>query len=148
MDCPHPKSKGAKRCKSCSAKFMATDPEIQRKRREGIQRYNAQPGALLAKRETLRKTMARVRATPEHQEMLREHGNWLAREVLSRPDVVAKTNSPETNAKRSASISSRRLRDIPAAYRDEYRLLTGAKRLSAAEAKAIILEQFQRDCAA
>ncbi|APL94118.1 hypothetical protein [Sphingobium indicum] len=147
-DCTHPRSRGAKRCKSCSAKHMATDPEIQRRRREGIRRHCAKPGTILAKRETLRRTMEKVRATPEHQEMLREHGKRLARDVLTRPDVVAKTLSPETNAKRAASLSATRLRDIPHAMRDEYRVLTESKRIPAAEAKQIILDQFKRQIGA
>ena len=127
---------------------MATDPEIQRKRLEGIRRHNAQPGVRLQKRETLRRTMEEVRARPEHQEMLREHGKRLARDVLTRPDVVAKTLSPETSAKRAASLSTTRMRDIPAALRDEYRHLTESKRIPAAEAKQIILDQFKRQMGA
>ncbi|WP_313230202.1 hypothetical protein [Sphingobium yanoikuyae] len=147
-ECTHPRSKGAKRCKPCSAKHMATDPEIQRRRREGIRRHNAKPGVLLAQREMLRKTMERVRATPEHQAMLRAHGERLYREVLTRPDVVAKIKAPETKAKRNATLSSTRLRDIPASMRAEYRLLRRGKNLTAAEAKAIILDQWKKQIAA
>jgi hypothetical protein len=145
MDCPHPKSKGAKRCKSCSAKFMATDPKIQRKRREGIQRYHQQPGVKLEYRERMRKALAASMADPAQLERRREHGRWLRANVLTRPDVVEKTLAPETRAKRAKSLSSTRMRDIPAAYRDEYRRLVDGKKASAAEAKAMILEQFKRD---
>lgn len=144
-DCPHPKSKGAKRCKSCSAKFMATDPEVQRKRREGIARYHARPGVKLEYRERMRKAMEKVKADPVLMEKRREHGRWLRANVLTRPDVVEKTLAPETRAKRAKSLSSTRLRDIPAAYRDEYRRLVNSKKASASEAKAMIIEQFKRD---
>lgn len=136
------------RCRSCAAKHMATDPEIKQRRREGLRRYLAQPGTLLAKRETLRRTMEKVRATPEHQDWLREHGKRLYRDVLTRPDVVEKTLSPETNAKRSESIRSFRLRDIPHGLRTEYRHLVKVKRIPAAEAKQIILDQFKRQMGA
>lgn len=147
-ECTHPRSKGAKRCKPCSAKHMATDPEIQRRRREGIQRYHQKPGVKLEYRERMRKALAASMADPEQLERRREHGRWLRANVLTRPDVVAKTVSPEVNAKRAASLSATRMRDIPAAMRDEYRRLVVTKKVPAAEVKAIILDQWKKQIAA
>lgn len=147
-ECTHPRSRGAARCRSCSAKHMANDPEIQRRRREGIQRYHAQPGVKIEYRERQRRMMEKVKADPEQMEKRREHGHWLRANVLTRPDVVAKTLSAETRKKRGASISALRMRDIPAAYRDEYQRLIRSKRIPAAEAKQIILDQFKRQMGA
>lgn len=147
-DCTHPRSKGAKRCKSCSAKHMAADPEIRRKRLEGIRRHNAQPGVRLQKRETLRRTMEEVRARPEHQQWLKDHGHRIGVAAQQSPEALAKIRSPEARAKRAASVSAHRMRDIPVALRDEYRVLTETKRIPAAEAKQIILDQFKRQIGA
>ncbi|WP_066703908.1 hypothetical protein [Sphingobium amiense] len=127
---------------------MATDPEIQRRRREGIARHHAKPGVKLEYRERMRKVMEKVKADPALMEKRREHGRWLHANVLTRPDVVEKTLAPETREKRAATLSATRMRDIPGAYRDEYRRLVASKKATAAEAKAIILEQFKRDIAA
>lgn len=143
MECIHPKSKGAQRCRSCAVKFMATDPDIQRRRREGIARYHAQPGVKLEYRERLRKTMERVRSDPIHQEKLRAHGHWLAENVLRRPDVQAACQTPEARAKRAARLSATRMRDIPQSMRAEYRRLVHSKRIPAAEAKEMVLEEYR-----
>jgi len=96
----------------------------------------------------MRKALAASMADPEQLERRREHGRWLRANVLTRPDVVAKTVSPEVNAKRAASLSATRMRDIPAAMRDEYRRLVVTKKVPAAEAKAIILDQWKKQIAA
>jgi len=127
---------------------MATDPEIQRRRREGIRRYHAQPGVKIEYRERQRRMMEKVKADPEQMEKRRQQGHWLRENVLTRPDVVEKTLSAETRQKRGASISALRMRDIPAAFRDEYQRLVRSKRIPAAEAKQIILDQFKRQMGA
>ncbi|MFK4794914.1 hypothetical protein [Sphingobium sp. ZW T5_29] len=147
-ECTHPKSRGALRCRSCAAKHMATDPDIQRRRREGIQRYHAQPGVKIEYRERQRRMMEKVQADPVEMEKRRERGHWLRANVLTRADVVEKTLSEETRRKRGATISALRMRDIPAALREEYRRLVHSKRIPAAEAKQIILDQFKRQMGA
>ena len=144
MECTHTRSKGAQRCRECAAKFLATDPDIQRRRREGLARYHAQPGVKLENRERQRRMMEKVKADPAQMEKRRERGRWLRANVLTRPDVVEKTLSAETRQKRCATLSSVLMRDIPMSMRAEYRTLVHSKRMPAAEAKAIVLNEYQR----
>jgi hypothetical protein len=114
---------------------MHTDPAFNAKRLAGLRAYHDTPEA----KRTLAASLARFRAnmTEEQRERLREHGRWLAREVLT-PEVLARSRSPEARAKGGAKYTENRLGWCPPEMRDEYRHLMRSKRYSAAEARAII----------
>lgn len=123
MICPHPKSKGALRCRSCNCKAQWADPEFRA-------RKNAISGAVLR----------RLKQDPE----------FLAKEDAGRRRSVVvmnatrRTLTAEQRAIAGRKQSARKLSWCPPALRDEYRRLVRRKRIPAAEAKRIILDQFKR----
>lgn len=146
-DCPHPKSRKAKRCRACQFEWLRSDPDVAEKRRAGLQAYFDKPGIKMAYRERIKAVTAATLADPAKMERKREHGRRQARDVLSRPEVVAKTCSPEVRKRAGAKRTATTLRDIPPHLRDEYRSLIRSKLLKAAEAKEIILGQYRADIA-
>ena len=147
-DCTHPRSRGAKRCRSCQLAWLNSDPAIRLRQAEAVRAHHAKPEVKLANRERLRTMMAEKMQDPAEQERRREHGRRQYRDFLSRPDVVAKTTSPEVRKRAGAKRSATVLRDIPPHLRDEYRALTRSGNVNAAEAKQIILDQFKRQMGA
>lgn len=137
-DCSGPISRKSKtgRCKPCSARHINASPELTAKRKAGIERYHAQPGV----RERCAANFAAYNRNmpPEHRERRRQHGLRVAREVLARPDVLARSNSPEAKRKAGAARTERLLGWCPPELRDQYRQLCASQRLSAAEARRII----------
>ncbi|KTF68662.1 hypothetical protein ACNFJ7_02100 [Sphingomonas sp. HT-1] len=137
-DCSAPISRQSKtgRCKSCSARHLNASPELTAKRLAAIERYYAQPG--VRERHAARFAEYNRNIPDEHREMRRQHGLRQAREVLARPDVLARSNSPEAKRKAGAARTERTLGWCPAELRDQYRQLCASQRLSAAEARRII----------
>lgn len=146
-DCPHPKSRKAKRCRACQLATLLTDPAIAERRRAGQQAYFDRPGVRMAYRERIKAVTAATLLDPAKMERKREHGRRQARDILSRPDVVAKTCSPEVRKRAGAKRTATTLRDIPPHLRDEYRSLIRSKLLKAAEAKEMILNQYRAEIA-
>lgn len=125
------------RCRTCTIKRVNACPTTAAKRKAGIHaKITRDPefrAALVSRAVTLHE-----RLTPEQQEARRLHGVRQRDTVLSRPDVQARTHSPEARAQRGRSASATWLSWCPADRRDEYRRLVRSKRLPAAEARAII----------
>jgi hypothetical protein len=126
--------------KSELARRLNSDPEIAARREEGRARYYDTPGV----REACGARLANYNRNmpPEHREMRRQHGLRIAREVLARPDVLARSNSPEAKRKACAGRTATVLAWCPPELRDEYRHLCASLRLSAAEAREIIEEKI------
>ncbi len=131
-------AKPTSHCRSCSARRMLTDPAIAAKRASNLRDFFDRPGVKEMLAERIHASQAKALADPVERERLREHGRKQYREVLSRPDVQALTYSPQANARRGASCRETSLAWCPVPYRDEYQRLVYSKRMSAAEARAII----------
>lgn len=137
-DCSGPISRQSKtgRCKACSARHLNSTPEIAARRDAGRARYYATPGVKEAHAARLADYNRNI--PPEHREQRRQHGLRIAREVLARPDVLARSNSPEAKRKAGAARTERVLGWCPPELRARYRELCASQRLSAAEARQII----------
>ena len=144
MDCPHPKSRGAKRCRACCLAYLNSSPEVAARRREAMDRHWSNPANIMAAREKIRAVTAATMADPAKVERKREHGRRQFRDHLSRPEVVAKCQAPEVRKRAGEKASATKLRDIPPHLRGEYRTLVRGGNVNAAEAKALILQQFKR----
>lgn len=135
MDCPHqlgPKNTSG-RCRPCLAKHLNSDPDVARRRREGIARRMADPehrAAHLARVAELNRNL------PEHvRESRRRHGKLKAAKLAE----VARNMSAESRAKAGRSRSDTVLAWCPPEWRDRYRDLKKRGR-RASEAKHIILD--------
>lgn len=123
-------------CRSCSA-------PIARTRQTGLCRacVNKDP-ALLARRG---KTISEVRRRkfaedPAWAAARREHGSWLYHN-----HAVNVTISEEARVRAGRGVSATRLAWCPPEYRAQYRKMVSNMHFSAAEAKAMILEQVEAD---
>lgn len=129
-----PKNKSG-RCRACCARAMNADPEMQARRVAALAAYHATPEA---KKGARRRMIAFNRNVPEDVRRRRsEHGRWLAANVLTRPDVRAKAQTPEARRQRGQSNTETRLGWCPPERRDEYRALVRTN-IGAAEARRII----------
>ena len=136
-DCGTPISAQSKsgRCHRDAMAALHADPAYREKRLAGLDRHFAKPGAKEAATSRLRKYQAQM--PDADRERRREHGRWLAREVLT-PERVAKSHTPEARARSIKGNEEAKLGWCPLDRRDEYRLLVRRKRYSAAEARALI----------
>lgn len=144
IDCQHPRSRKAKRCRACQLAALNSDPAVKERRLARIREHYADPAVRFAARERVRALTARCMADPRIVESKREHGRRQWREHLSRPDVIAKNLSPEIRKRAGAKRTATVLRDIPSSLRAEYLQLVRSRKATAAEAKAIILDKFKR----
>ncbi|RSV11646.1 hypothetical protein CA235_18420 [Sphingomonas sp. ABOLF] len=121
-------------CRSCCARAKFHAPGVRERRLESIRRNFADPAYRAAHAERLRIASS----TPKAIAARRQRGREQYRDVLSRPDVLARTQSPDARQKRGASITEARLGWCPADRREEYRVLIMTKKIPAAEARRII----------
>lgn len=127
MDCPHPHSPRAKRCKPCANKALWADPAFRARKN----RISGQ-------------TLLRLKQDPEFR----------AKEDAARRRNVAIMNAnrrPRTAEELAIAAkrqSARKLSWCPPALRDEYRALVRSKRIPAAEARQMILAQYKRQIGA
>lgn len=143
--CDHPKSRNARMCRACHRQWFQNDPEIQARRKAGIKRYISDPVNLAAVKERFAEVVARDNADPERQKWRKEHGKRQYREYLSRPDVIAKTLSPEVRAKAGRSRTETTLGWCPPEYRPVYQDLINKKLMKAAEAREAIEEMIRAE---
>lgn len=122
-DCTHPRSRRAKRCKPCALKALWSDPDFRA-------RKGRQSGDILR----------RLKQDPEFRakEDAARRRNVVVMNATRRP------LTDEERALRNKRVSARKLSWCPPALREEYKWLVKAKRIPAAEAKQIILDQFKR----
>ncbi len=136
-DCPSPITRQSRtgRCHGCAVRRMHVDPEYQAKRLAGLRRHFDTPGARAAAGARL--TAHRAQMSDAERERRREHGRWLIREVLT-PERVAKSQTADARARSGLGNIEAKLGWCPVALRGAYRTLIRSKKLSAAEARAII----------
>lgn len=132
-------------CRSCAAFRLNADPEFAEKRREAIRKKFEDPAYLEEHRVRTRATNARIMADPEQRAKRVEGGRRSYQEVLCRPDVRARTYSPEANAKRNMTCANTKLAWCPVEYRDEYKRLIRTHLIKAADARRMIEEQIAAD---
>jgi hypothetical protein len=120
-------------CRKHVASANARDPKWREKQRAGIRRKIENDPAY---RGELR-VRARKAAASRDPDVMRER--WLRDRVWEKSNP---SNPAGSDARRRAgrSISARRLADIPAHLRDDYRHLVKVKRFSAAEAREMIAQ--------
>lgn len=123
------------KCRICHNRYVNSDPEIRARREARMAEYWSTPEAKKAGAEHMRRIMAAL--SPEEIERRRENGRRLARDVLSREDVRAKSASPEVRARAGAARTDTTLAWCPPDLRDEYRGLV-RKGLTASEARAAV----------
>ena len=123
------------RCHRHAMRALHADPAYQANRRSGLARHFADPAARSAAGARLR--MHNANMSVAEIERRREHGRWLAREILT-PERRAKAQTPEARERSAAKCVERRLGWCPPDRRDQYRDLVRCKRYSAAEARAMI----------
>jgi len=127
MECTHPHTPRAKRCRKCAIAALWADPEFRA-------RKNRISGQVLL----------RLKQDPE----------FLAKEDAARRRnvrVMNATRRPRTKEELDLAAkrqSARKLSWCPPALRSEYRGLVKSKRIPAAEAKRIILDMFKRQIGA
>lgn len=143
--CDHPKSRNAKMCRACQLEWLKNDPEIAARRKAGIKRYMSDPANLEAVKQRFAEVVARDNADPERQKWRKEHGKRQYRDYLSRPDVLAKTLSPEVRAKAGRSRTETVLAWCPPEYRQTYHDLVHKKLMKAAEAREAIEVMIRAD---
>jgi hypothetical protein len=140
-DCASPITRMAKtgRCRPCASRRMHADPAYQAKRMGGLQRFFDQPGAREERSRILHAGLKNWRAnmTPEQKRRATEHGKWLIQRYLSRPEIHARSQTPEARARAVAAYVEKRLGWCPVDRRDEYRALI-RNHVPAAEARRII----------
>lgn len=129
------------RCHRDAMIALHANPAYRAKRLAALDRHFAKPGAKEAAGRRLLKYRDEM---PEaDRERRREHGRWLAAEVLT-PELRAKSQTPEARARAIAGNAEAKLGWCPPDRRDEYRLLVRRKRYSAAEARALIEADLKR----
>lgn len=126
------------RCRACAAVYSATPALIAAM---ASARW-ARPGAREAQSERLKSVLANL--SDAERERRRVCGRKVYRDVLSRPDVMARTLSPEVRAKAGRGVSAARSAWCPT----EYRALNSELRErghSLADRKAMIADQIAAD---
>jgi len=137
IDCPAPISTQSQgRCRSCAALRLNRDPGIINRRNRAIHVHFEKPGVREASAKRLAEYMANM--PEDERKRRRENGHRLFREVLSRPDVRAKSNSPEAKRKAGEGRTNTVLAWCPPDLRGRYRDLIHSSGLSAAEARQLI----------
>ncbi|WP_125997852.1 hypothetical protein [Sphingobium yanoikuyae] len=123
-ECTHPRSKGAKRCRSCNCKAMWADPDFRARKA----RSNAA-------------TLEKLRQDPAFIERERKRQVDGLQIMLER----GTQHTPEAIAKRARTFTARRLSWCPPHLRREYIRLMTNKHLPASEAREVILNQWRTE---
>lgn len=124
IECTHPRSASAKKCRSCHLKEKWADPHFRARHAERN-----------------RQTLALKRQDPE----------WVARQnerlAAGRRKAVetGAIHNPEASAKAGRTYSARMLGWCPPHLRAEYRRLVIRGHFKAAEAREIILNQYDAE---
>jgi hypothetical protein len=141
VGCPSvlgPKNRSG-RCRSCLAQHLNSDPAIVAKRKAAVLARFDNPAVVEEHRQRLARYM---RNMPEaDRERRRVHGRRMFRELLSNPEVVARSaasrNDPETRRRQGQTHSDTRLPWCPREMRPAYRAMR-AKGLSPQEARDVL----------
>lgn len=128
------------RCKPCAVAWLNSSTDIKARRVKGLHRMMA---ARPEWRERVR-ALGRLERSPEFRERARQ----TCTERRLWEYGLPKARTPEANAKRGRSLTEAKLGWCPRELRDHYRTLTKNHGYKAAEARAMILEQHEKDMAA
>lgn len=140
-DCSGPVSRQSKtgRCAKCRNVWINNDPECQRRRVEGIRRgLMEHPERKAAARERIRAAGKLPHARKARSEAAKKARFW-------EKGNAALVGNTEAIARRAKAQSATKLAWCPAELRGEYRRLRRSKKLTAAEAREIILAQHATD---
>lgn len=131
-------------CHRCNIARSNADPEFNRRKGEGLRRrMREDPEYAERLRKSGRRMGLKASLDPELRERRVIFGKWLYRNVLSRPDVVAKRDEALKHI--GPAMRRAKLPWLPDEYRDEYRKLIRNRKLKAAEARAVIEERIAND---
>jgi hypothetical protein len=125
------------RCKPCAQHWVANDPEMIRKRADGVRRRFKDPAYRAKMTTIITAANERARQRPEHMAYLRARGQELAA-LMNSPEVMARRMAMRHEV--GAKYTERFLGWCPPAYRDEYRRLRSGK--GAAVARRMIEEMI------
>lgn len=124
------------KCRKCHNAWVNSDPDVLARRRAAQIEFFARPEVKAKLRARLVGIVANM--GDAERERRREHGRRQHRDHLSRPEVVARTLSPETRARAGQSRSNTVLAWCPPELRPAYHQMIQSQKLSAAEARAVI----------
>jgi len=119
--CPHPKSPRAKRCRPCNVAAMWADPGFRARKAQ-------QSGAILL----------RLKQDPE----FRAKEDAARRRNCAIMNAKRRPLTPEQRELAAKRQSARKLSWCPPHLRDEYRRLVRSKKLTAAQALAVIMAEW------
>lgn len=123
-------------CRACNAHRLNNDPAIRERMIEGRTAYFARPGVKEGYAQRIAAYMANM--PDAEREKRRERGRRVYRDVLSTPEVRARTMSPDARARAGRSRTDTVLAWCPPELRDHYRFLIRQHHYSAAEARKVI----------
>lgn len=126
-------------CRPCAIAANHADPAYRERLRAGQRRFLADDAAVQARDAARNAGAARYREcmTREQRQKVKAHGQWLYRTHASRPEVFARSQTPEARARAAAQCSETVLSWCPLDRRKEYKRLV-LRRIAAAEARRII----------
>lgn len=134
--CGEPITRKAERCNPCQLARLNTDPGIAARRIAGMHVYYADPVIRAKAAAKMARNAAKGMENPAN--VAKQQANLQkARARLNDPDVLAKiaAKRKDNGRKRSETVMAW----CPPEYRDQYRHLTIAKKIKAAEARQMIL---------
>jgi hypothetical protein len=132
------------RCALCALAELNADPEHQAKRLAGIKRkFEDDPAYAAAARERCRRVGLKAGQDPELRARRVEAGRERYANILSRPDIREKAIA-SIKARVGAKLRARALSWCPEYLWPEYQYLRKVKRLPAAEAREIVLQEHAR----
>lgn len=125
------------RCVSCGNVERWKDPAFRERRIAGIRRKHREDPVWHAAQVARARRMGQIAALdPELRARRSERGKRIYREVLCRPDIMAKNLAARKAC--GPAMTEYHLGWCPPEYRDDYRHLMRAKKMRAVDARAII----------
>lgn len=145
LDCPATLSAKNKsgRCSPCGNRRRESDPAFRARRVAGIRKSFDNPARRATAATTMRRAGRIALERPEHRAWMVERGKQLYRDVLTRPDVVAKTKAAVSKARKLRA--ERELAWCPLEYRELLDTLKRSKKLPAAEARRAVEAEIVSD---
>lgn len=126
-------------CRACAARVTARSPEKRAKCSATMLARNADPEFRAARAIAVREGIHRSMQDPEKMARRIANGKRLA------ASSYHSTQSPEARARAAATREERRMAWCPPAYRALYREVRKATGVTAADAKAAVLDQIEVD---
>ena len=125
-------------CIPCGNRKRWADPEFRAKRAAGIKKKFADPLYMAKVRANSRQIGLKYAKDEELQERRRAYGRYAYATFLSKPEVREK-NRQAVRERSAKTQRAKRMAWCPEKYWDDYRHLRKSKKLTAAEARQVIL---------